>query len=71
MLGLSDSSNSEFVNKYNLRCTVDLSANEVVATEIDQEESDSGEMIYQEIYFHVMATHNVLTTLITAVSMKL
>ncbi len=40
MLDLSDSSNSEFVNNYNLRCTVDLLADEVVATEIDQEESE-------------------------------
>ncbi len=41
MLDLSDSPNSEFINNYNLRCTVDLLANEVVTTEIDQEESDS------------------------------
>ncbi len=40
VLDLSDSPNSEFVNNYNLRCTVDLFADEVVATEIDQEESD-------------------------------
>ncbi len=37
-----DSPNSEFVNNYNLRCTVDLLADEIVATEIDQEEGDSG-----------------------------
>ncbi len=42
MLDLSDSHNSEFINNYNLRCTVDLLADEVVTTEIDQEESDSG-----------------------------
>ncbi len=41
MLDLSDSPNSEFVNNYNLRYTVDLLADEIVATEIDQEESDS------------------------------
>ncbi len=41
MLDLSDSPNSEFINNYNLRCTVDLLANEVVTTEIDQEESES------------------------------
>ncbi len=41
MLDLSDSLNSEFVNNYNLRCTVDLLADEVVATETDQEESGS------------------------------
>ncbi len=37
MLGLSDPPNSEFVNNYNFSCTVDLLADEVVATEIDQE----------------------------------
>ncbi len=36
-----DSPNSESVNNYNLRCTVDLSTDELVATEIDHEESDS------------------------------
>ncbi len=41
MLNLSDSPNSEFVNNYNLRCMVDLLADEVVATEIDIEGSDS------------------------------
>ncbi len=41
MLYLSDSPNNEFVNNYNLRCTVDLLADEIVATEIDQEESGS------------------------------
>ncbi len=41
VLDLSDSPNSECVNNYNLRCTVDLLVNEIVATEIDQEESDS------------------------------
>ncbi len=40
MLDLSDSPNSEFVNNYNLRYTVDLLVDDVVATEIDQEESD-------------------------------
>ncbi len=41
MMVLSDRPNSEFVNNYNLRCTVDLLADEIVATEIDQKESDS------------------------------
>ncbi len=41
MLDLSDSPNSEFVNNYNLRCTVDLLADEIMTTEIDQEETDS------------------------------
>ncbi len=41
MPDLSDSPNSEFVNNYNLRCTVDLLADEVVATETDQEESET------------------------------
>ncbi len=39
-LDLSDSLNSEFVNNYNLRCTVDLLADEIVTTGIGQEESD-------------------------------
>ncbi len=29
------------------------------------------EMIYQEIYFHVITTHDVLTTLVTVVCKKL
>ncbi len=41
LLDLSDGPKSEFVNNYNLKCTVDLLADEVVTTEIDQEESDS------------------------------
>ncbi len=41
MLDLSDSPNSEFINYYNLTCIVDLLADEVVATEIEQEESDN------------------------------
>ncbi len=36
-----DSPNSEFVNNYNLRYMVDLLADEIVSTEIDQDESDS------------------------------
>ncbi len=40
-LALLSYPNSEFVNNYNLRCTVDILADEIVATEIDQEESDS------------------------------
>ena len=36
-----DSPNSESVNNCNLRCTVDLLADEIVSTEIEQEESDS------------------------------
>ncbi len=36
-----DSPNNEFVNNYNLRCMVDLLADEIVSTEIDQEESNS------------------------------
>ncbi len=36
-----DSPNSEFVNNYNLRCMVDLLADEIVSTEIDQDESES------------------------------
>ncbi len=38
MLG---SPNSEFVNHYNLRCMVDLLADDIVSTEIDQDESDN------------------------------
>ncbi len=49
MLDLSDSPNSEFINNYNRRCTVDL-----LADEIDQEESDSER---DDLYFHVMTTH--------------
>ncbi len=36
-----DSPNSEFVNNYSLRCMVDLLADEIVSTGIDQDESDS------------------------------
>ncbi len=36
-----DRPNSEFVNNYNLRCSVDLLADEIVSIEIDQEESIS------------------------------
>ncbi len=36
-----DSPNSEFVNNYNLRCMVDVLADKIVSTEIDQDESDS------------------------------
>ncbi len=43
VLDLSDSPNSEFINNYNLTCTVDLLADEFVATEIDQEEIESEE----------------------------
>ncbi len=35
-----DSPNSEFVNNYNLVCMVDILADEIVSTEIDQEEND-------------------------------
>ncbi len=51
--------------------TVDLLADELVATEIDQEERDSeGEDPPGDI-LPVMTIHDVLTTLVTAVSMKL
>ncbi len=43
MLDLCDSPKSEFVNNYNLRCTVDLLVDEFVATEIDQKERDTEE----------------------------
>ncbi len=43
-----------------------------MTTEIDQDESDSeGEDLPGEIYLHVMTTHDMLTTLVTVVSMKL
>ncbi len=41
MLNLSHSPYSEFVNNYNLRCTVDILVDDVVTTEIDQKEIDS------------------------------
>ncbi len=71
MLDLSECPQNEFVYNYNLRCTVDLLADEVVATEIDQEESDSERDDLPGDILQVMTTHDVLTTLVTAVSMKL
>ncbi len=70
MLDLSDSPHSEFVNNYILKCNVDLLADEVMATEIDQEISDSErDDLPEDTYFHVMTTHDVLTSLVTMVSM--
>ncbi len=71
VLDLSDSPNTEFLNNCNLRSTVDILADEFVATEIDHKESDTEGGVYQEIYFHVMTTHDMFTTLVTIKSMKL
>ncbi len=65
-----DSPICEFVNNYNLRCMVDLLADEIVSTEIDQDESNSeGKDIPGEIL--PCDDHTRCATLVTAVSIKL